>query len=84
MGSIVLPAGSRAKVLPWCIPAYEWTAQTLPTSCATTQQAPPLTVDLLGGDKEPFAQRSTRWLGERFERQKLEQLGSLLPWHEFK
>ena len=25
-----------------------------------------------------------RWLGERIERRKLERLGNLMPWHEFK
>lgn len=31
-----------------------------------------------------FAQRGARWMSERFEFTKLESLGALMPWHEFK
>ena len=31
-----------------------------------------------------FAEKGALWLGERLEAQKLERLGGLLPWHEFK
>jgi len=30
------------------------------------------------------AWRGLKWLGERLEQQKQHQLGTMLPWHEFK
>ena len=42
------------------------------------------TIALLEVEKAGFAKASTEWLGERLERRKLERLGSLMPWHEFK
>jgi hypothetical protein len=35
-------------------------------------------------DGARFATTAVRWVAERLERRKLERLGSLLPWHEFK
>ena len=50
----------------------------------------PITLELLEGPansdaaRAAFATRALDWLGLRLERQKLESLGSLMPWHEFK
>ena len=45
-------------------------------------------VDLLeidgGAGSTAIIEGAIRWLGERLEKRKLERLGSLLPWHEFK
>jgi hypothetical protein len=48
--------------------------------------APPVTLDVApAGDTEAaFATNAMVWLGRRLEQQKLESLGSLMPWHEFK
>lgn len=53
---------------------------------------PAVTVDVVEGRRADeadalavaLAQRGMHWLGGRLEEQKLEALGSLLPWHEFK
>ena len=45
----------------------------------------PLTLVADGGiDGGAFAKAGMEWLGLRLEKQKLESLGSLMPWHEFK
>ena len=33
---------------------------------------------------DAIVKAAVEWLGERLERGKLERLGSLMPWHEFK
>ena len=43
-----------------------------------------LEVNAAGGGDVAFAAAAASWLGRRLEAQKLESLGSLLPWHEFK
>ena len=35
-------------------------------------------------EEEAFASHAVTWVGEQWERNKLERLGSLMPWHEFK
>lgn len=37
-----------------------------------------------GGGSDELLERAVDWLGARFERCKLERLGNLMPWHEFK
>ena len=47
---------------------------------------PPVTLDVSpdAGMEAVFAKSAMVWLGRRLEQQKLESLGSLMPWHEFK
>ena len=55
---------------------------------------PPVTLDVVDASSTmvgsqdalaaAFVSRSMKWVGERFEATKLQSLGSLLPWHEFK
>ena len=50
-----------------------------------TNLGAPVTLVADGGvDGGAFAKASMEWLGLRLEKQKLESLGSLMPWHEFK
>ena len=37
-----------------------------------------------GEGSDELLERAVDWLGARFERCKLERLGNLMPWHEFK
>ena len=52
----------------------------------TSGRPPPVELEVLegGGGDLAFASAAASWVGRRFETQKLESLGSLLPWHEFK
>ena len=50
----------------------------------TQELAPPVSLDVTPFGRDEGRCRAVVWLCERLERQKLESLGSLLPWHEFK
>lgn len=50
----------------------------------TQELAPPVSLDVTPFGRDEGLCRAVVWLCERLERQKLESLGSLLPWHEFK
>ena len=83
LGSVpVLFLGARAT---HANAAVEWVAANMMAELASVKLAfGSSKFDYVFENAAAFVGRSMKWAGERLEATKLQSLGSLLPWHEFK